>query len=150
MAGFEMVKNSEVKEDMVRNDGDIEKYYTQQKTISAIKDFQNIAKVVSVITGFTDMVRDGCFDEYSKALSDLEKLDDGSGLLDNYISVENAKELGTLIDQLSTLSSKISEFKYYNQNNTAAFDTTKYIVKKPVKVRITEKIIPKFTTIEYN
>lgn len=150
MAGFEEIKNSEVKEDVSRSNGDVEQYYSHQKTMSAIKDFQNIAKVVNVITGFTDMVRKGCFDEYAKALEDIEQFDNGSNstTLSKYIDINNAKELGQLLNQMSILSAKISNFEYKQPDTPLT--GKKYIIKHPVKVRITEKIIPKFTTIEYD
>lgn len=150
MAGFEEIKNSEVREDVSRSNGDVEQYYSHQKTMSAIKDFQNIAKVVNVITGFTDMVRKGCFDEYAKALEDIKKFndEDNSFTLSKYIDIENAEELGQLLNQMSALSAKISNFEY--KRPESPLTGKKYIVKNPVKVRITEKIIPKFTTIEYD
>ena len=147
MAGFETIQNSKVKEEVARYDGDIEKYYSHQKTMSAIKDFQNIAKMANTITGLADMVCKCQFNEYSKSLAELKQINDESKTLNEYINVENAEELDTLLSQIVTLSTMISESKF------AAFSTdanVKSIIKKPVKVRVTEKIIPKFTTIEYD
>lgn len=137
----------------------------KQQVMIAIREFQKTINPIVEIIKAQVYTCSNAESSYKSALNDLEKViqchgDAARALVSKYIDLENAHTF----DMLSqTVVKTLIELGYYHGDKPHQFnmDTHVFVAKpltekdkvistKKVDIKITEKIIPKFTTLEYN
>lgn len=146
-AGFE---KPDVTGETIKQDDNVDQTYYFQKEMIAIKDFQNVAKIVDSLSGIAKMVNDGGLKCYNDSLNNLKVYFKDTKVVSDYINIGAAEKLGSLINELERVCSVISNYHYERDDSLPIESVSCNIVNKTVKVKVTEKIIPKFTTLEYN
>lgn len=137
----------------------------KQQVMIAIREFQKTIDPIVEVIKTQVYACSNAEASYKSALNDLEKAiqchgDAARALVSKYVDLENAHTF----DMLSqTVVKTLIELGYYHGDKPHQFnmDTHELVAKpltekdkvistKKVDIKITEKIIPKFTTLEYN
>lgn len=137
----------------------------KQQVMIAIREFQKTINPIVEVIKAQVYACSNAESSYKSALNDLEKAIQGHGdaaraLVSKYVDLENAHSF----DMMSqTVVKTLVELGYYHGDKPCQFDVDthematkhlsekdKVINTKKVDIKITEKIIPKFTTLEYN
>lgn len=133
----------------------------KQQVMIAIREFQKTIDPIVEIIKAQVYACSNAEASYKSALNDLENAiqchgDAARVLVSKYVDLENAHTF----DMMSqTVVKTLDELGYYHgdgdklcqfNTDTPLTEKDKVISTKKVDIKITEKIIPKFTTLEYN